>query len=97
MSNQVMEVPNSVVNPNQDRTTQLLAKTPTGLLIGDKFVDGSNEAFAVTDPANGDTLTKVANAGVSDLKKALDLAVIAQQKWAKTAPRVRGEFLRKTY
>ena len=92
-----MQVPDSVANPNSDATAKLLSKVPTGLLIGDKFVDGSNEPFNVTDPANGEVLTKVANAGVADLQKALDIAVVAQEKWAKTAPRVRGEVLRKTY
>ena len=97
MSSQVMQVPDSVANPNSDVTKKLLAKVPIGLLIGDKFVDGENEPFNVTDPANGEVLTKVANAGVNDLKKALEIAVVAQEKWAKTAPRVRGEVLRKTY
>jgi len=97
MTSQVMQVPDSVANPNSDATAKLLSKVPTGLLIGDKFVDGSNEPFNVTDPANGEVLTKVANAGVADLQKALDIAVVAQEKWAKTAPRVRGEVLRKTY
>jgi len=97
MTSQVMQVPDSVANPNSDATFKLLSKVPTGLLIGDKFVDGSNEPFNVTDPANGEVLTKVANAGVADLQKALEIAVVAQEKWAKTAPRVRGEVLRKTY
>lgn len=97
MSSQVMQVPDAVANPNSDVTRKLLAKVPIGLLIGDKFIDGENEPFNVTDPANGEILTKVANAGVNDLKKALEIAVVAQEKWAKTAPRVRGEVLRKTY
>lgn len=97
MSSQVMQVPDAVANPNSDVTKKLLAKVPIGLLIGDKFIDGENEPFNVTDPANGEILTKVANAGVNDLKKALEIAVVAQEKWAKTAPRARGEVLRKTY
>ena len=77
MTSQVMQVPDSVANPNSDATSKLLSKVPTGLLIGDKFVDGSNEPFNVTDPANGEVLTKVANAGVADLQKALEIAVVA--------------------
>ena len=97
MSTQLIQVPDSVVNPDIEATSKLLSKIPTGLLIGDKFVSGELENFNVTDPANGEVLTKVSNAGVSDLKKALDLAVPAQAKLVKTAPRVRGEVLRKTY
>jgi hypothetical protein len=41
MTSQVMQVPDSVANPNSDATAKLLSKVPTGLLIGDKFVDGS--------------------------------------------------------
>ena len=96
MSTQVMQVPTHVANPNIDATKKLLEKVPTGLLIGDKFVDGENEKFNVLDPANGELLTQVANAGVKDLNKALELAVVTQEKWSKTAPRVRGEVLRKT-
>ena len=97
MSTQVMQVPTHVANPNIDATKKLLEKVPTGLLIGDKFVDGENEKFNVLDPANGELLTQVANAGVKDLNKALELAVVAQEKWSKTAPRIRGEVLRKTF
>ena len=97
MTAQLIQVPDTVQNPDFDKTKTLLAKVPTGLLIGSEFLKGENEDFDVLDPANGELLTKVSNAGVKDLEKALDLAVIAQEKWAKTAPRVRGEVLRKTF
>jgi succinate-semialdehyde dehydrogenase/glutarate-semialdehyde dehydrogenase len=97
MTAQVINVPDSVPNPNIDATSAVLAKIPTGLLIGSEFVKGSNGTFDVTDPANGEILIKVANAGIPDLEKALALAVTAQEKWAKTAPRIRGEVLRKTF
>jgi hypothetical protein len=54
MSTQLIQVPDSVVNPDIEATSKLLSKIPTGLLIGDKFVSGELENFNVTDPANGE-------------------------------------------
>lgn len=93
----ISTIPLSVENPDQARTEQLLARIPTGLLIGDQFVAGSDGDFAVYDPANGELLTRVANANEVDLEKALLSAANAQPLWAQTAPRQRAEVLRKAY
>lgn len=53
--------------------------------------------FAVEDPSTGDTLVEVADATPADGKAAIDAAVAAQKEWAASAPRDRGEILRKAF
>ncbi|HZX02074.1 NAD-dependent succinate-semialdehyde dehydrogenase [Kribbella sp.] len=69
---------------------------PTELFIGGKWV-AAGKTFAVEDPATGATLCEVADASPADGKAALDAAVAAQEDWAATPPRERGEILRRTY
>lgn len=77
---------------------ELLAKVPTGLYIGGKWVNGSAaDRIAVEDPATGKTLLEIANATASDGLAALTAADEAQAAWAKTAPRERAELLRRTF
>ena len=65
---------------------ELLAKVPTGLYIGGKWVNGSAaDRIAVEDPATGKTLLEIANATASDGLAALTAADEAQAAWAKTA------------
>jgi succinate-semialdehyde dehydrogenase/glutarate-semialdehyde dehydrogenase len=45
-------------------------------------------------PATGKVIKTIADASVADGASALDAAVAAQDSWAATAPRVRGEILR---
>lgn len=74
----------------------LIDRTPTGLLInGDWTTTGAS--FAVENPATQETLTEVADAGVPEAVAALDAAVAAQDAWAATDPRQRGEILRKAF
>jgi len=76
----------------------LLDAVPTGLLIGGQWRDASTGArFGVDDPATGQQLTTVADASPADAMAALDAAAAAQEEWAATAPRVRGEILRKAF
>lgn len=76
----------------------LLAAAPTGL-----FVDGtwraaaSGHTFDVLDPATGDQLARVADAGPDDGRAALEAADRAQRGWARTAPRDRAELLRRAF
>jgi succinate-semialdehyde dehydrogenase / glutarate-semialdehyde dehydrogenase len=78
--------------------SDLLAKVPRQLFIGGQWVDStSGRAIDVRDPATGDVLVTIADASVSDGAAALDAAVAAQQSWAATAPRVRGEILRRAF
>jgi succinate-semialdehyde dehydrogenase / glutarate-semialdehyde dehydrogenase len=53
--------------------------------------------FDVLDPADGSVLCQVADATVADGERALEAAVAAQDEWARTNPRDRGEILRRTF
>jgi len=76
----------------------LLARVPTGLFIDGKWRDSSDgRTLEVEDPSTGETLVSVADATVADGAAALDAAVAAQHDWAATAPRDRGEILRKAF
>ncbi len=57
----------------------------------------SGKRFDVTDPADGSTITDVADADTGDALDALDAAVEAQAGWAATPPRERGEILRRAF
>ncbi|WP_183100035.1 NAD-dependent succinate-semialdehyde dehydrogenase [Nocardioides pelophilus] len=68
------------------------------LFIGGAWRPASGDArFDVFDPADGSVLTDVADASVDDARAALDAAVAAQPGWATTAPRERGEILRRAF
>lgn len=76
----------------------LLDSLPTGLFIGGEWRAASDGAtFDVIDPSTGLVLLTIADATVADGAAALDAAVAAQRGWAKTAPRVRAEILRKAF
>ena len=68
----------------------------TQLYIDGQWVDG-NGTLDVTDPSDGSVIAKVATAGDSEIEAALAAAHRAAPAWAKTAPRVRGEILRKAF
>ncbi len=53
--------------------------------------------FDVRDPADGSVITPVSDGDVSDAVAALDAAVAAQDDWARTPPRERGEILRRSF
>ncbi|MEN9731976.1 MAG: hypothetical protein RL488_1286 [Actinomycetota bacterium] len=75
----------------------LLAKVPTGLYIGGKWVNGSGNLIKVEDPATGKTLLEIANASAEDGLAALASADETQASWAKVPPRERAELLRRTF
>jgi succinate-semialdehyde dehydrogenase/glutarate-semialdehyde dehydrogenase len=78
--------------------TDLLSGTPTTLLIGGERVDAERGAtFEVRDPATDAVIARVSDAGPADGARALDAAVDAQAAWAATAPRARGEILRRAF
>jgi len=80
------------------REQQLIDSLPTKLWIGGEQVDAKDNAtMAVDDPSTGETLTEIADASPEDATKALDVACAVQQEWATTAPRQRGEILRKAW
>ena len=79
-------------------TSSSLPAVPTQLYINGEWVPSSDgTTFAVTDPATGEVLANVADATPADGMRALDAAAAAQAEWAATAPRVRGEILRKAW
>ena len=81
-----------------DSEKSLLARVPTGLFIDGKWRDSSDgRTLDVEDPSTGETLALVADATVADGAAALDAAVAAQADWAATAPRDRGEILRRAF
>ena len=68
------------------------------LFIGGRFVPASDGGrFDVIDPATGDVLQTVANGTVEDAIAAVDAAAEAAPAWAATAPRARGEILRRAF
>ena len=76
----------------------LLARVPTQLFIGGKWTDAtSGRQIRVQDPATGAVIATIADASVADGARALDAAVAAQESWGATAPRVRGEILRRAF
>ena len=68
------------------------------LFIGGQWRDAEGgKTLDVEDPSTGRVLTAVADASVADAHAALDAAVAAQEPWAATPPRDRGEILRKAF
>ncbi|WP_313405300.1 NAD-dependent succinate-semialdehyde dehydrogenase [Aeromicrobium sp.] len=68
------------------------------LFIAGQWRDAEGGAtFEVENPATGEVLATVADASVADGKAAIDAAVAAQPEWARTAPRDRGEILRRAF
>ncbi|TVT50591.1 NAD-dependent succinate-semialdehyde dehydrogenase [Amycolatopsis rhizosphaerae] len=57
--------------------------------------DGSR--FPVQDPGNEQRLCEVSDAQDADIREAIDAAIGAQEAWAATAPRDRGEILRRAW
>lgn len=83
---------------DQTREAAVLAGVPTQLLIGGTWRDSSSgQTIAVDDPATGAVLTHVADATVADGMAALAAAAAVQTSWARTAPRERGEILRRAF
>ncbi|MGF4041835.1 NAD-dependent succinate-semialdehyde dehydrogenase [Paenarthrobacter nitroguajacolicus] len=86
----------ATVTPELERL--LLSTIPTGLLINGQWRDASGGGtFAVEDPATGKKLLEIADATSADAMAALDAADAVQASWARTAPRVRAEILRRGF
>jgi succinate-semialdehyde dehydrogenase/glutarate-semialdehyde dehydrogenase len=68
----------------------------TGLFIGGEWRD-AHATLPVEDPSTGETIAEVADATPEDATAALDAAAGAQAEWAASAPRDRGEILRKAF
>ena len=76
----------------------LIERVADGLFIGGEWVPAEGgKTFTVNDPSTGEVVKEIADASPADGKRALDAAVAAQDEWAATAPRVRGEILRRAF
>lgn len=76
----------------------VIAAVPKQLFIAGEWRDASDgSTLSVEDPSTGRELARVADATVADGKAALDAAVEAQADWARSAPRDRGEILRRAF
>ncbi len=81
-----------------DSEQAVLERAPTGLFIdGEWRAASGGGTLAVEDPATGQTLVEVADGQAEDALAALTAASGAQAEWAKSAPRERGEVLRRAY
>ena len=77
---------------------ELLSPDHRRLFIGGSWREANSGAtFKVRDPADGSVITEVADGDVNDAVDALDAAVAVQQEWGTTAPRERGEILRRAF
>ena len=68
----------------------------TKMYIDGQWVDGI-KTMPVTDPSDGSVIAEVAVAGPEQCEAAVAAADRAAADWAKTAPRVRSEILRKAF
>ena len=80
------------------REQEVLDGVPTELFIaGEWRAAAAGGTLAVEDPSTGEPLVEVADAQVDDALAALAAAADAQAEWGVTAPRERGEILRRAY
>ncbi|MBH0022941.1 NAD-dependent succinate-semialdehyde dehydrogenase [Salinibacterium sp. SWN248] len=78
--------------------SQLLEAVPNQLFIGGEWVAATgSKTLDVTDPATGKVIRTISDASADDGMRALDAAVAAQDAWAATPARERGEILRRTF
>ena len=78
--------------------TELLESVPAALFIGGKWSPAiSGATLRVYDPATGEVIKTIADAGVEDGTAALDAAVESANDWANTPPRERAEILRRAF
>jgi len=78
--------------------TKLLDSVPDGLFIGGEWAPATSGAtLKVYDPATGEVIKTIADAGVADGAAAMDAAVDAAADWATTPPRERAELLRRAF
>jgi len=86
----------SAITPSQEQ--QVVERVPKGLYIAGEWREATGGGtLAVEDPSTGEALCDVADATPADAMAALDAACEAQAAWAATAPRERGEILRRAY
>src|SRR3954452_3830598 len=85
----------AVTTSERERT--VVDGVPKKLFIEGNWVDGGEGLLPVEDPATGETIAEVADAGPDDAVAALAAAHEQQPSFAGMAPRERGEILRRAY
>jgi succinate-semialdehyde dehydrogenase/glutarate-semialdehyde dehydrogenase len=81
-----------------EREHAVVESVPKMLFIGGQWRDATGgRTFPVEDPSTGAILCEVADARPEDGLAALAAAAEAQDAWALTSPRERGEILRRAY
>jgi succinate-semialdehyde dehydrogenase / glutarate-semialdehyde dehydrogenase len=81
-------------NPSQFGAGEGPFDIPTGLLIGDAWVDETGRApIDILNPSTGEVLTAVADGDKDHALAAIDAAAAAAPAWAATAPRKRADIL----
>jgi succinate-semialdehyde dehydrogenase/glutarate-semialdehyde dehydrogenase len=81
-----------------ERERAVLDRLPAQLYIAGEWRAASGgSTFAVEDPSTTEALVEVADAEAQDALAALAAAADRQHEWAATAPRERGEILRRAY
>lgn len=82
----------------RERLAHLLPESRRQLYVGGSWVPSAGGGrIDVLDPADGSVLTDVADGTLDDARAALDAAAGAQESWAATPPRERGEILRRAF
>jgi succinate-semialdehyde dehydrogenase/glutarate-semialdehyde dehydrogenase len=81
-----------------ERERTVLDAVPRNLYIGGQWraAEGAG-TLGVEDPSTGEILIDVADGQPADSMAALEAAARAQGEWAQSAPRDRGEILRRAY
>ncbi len=81
-----------------EREKRVVAQVNTDLLLGGVWTPSSTGAHLdVTDPSTGLVLARVADATVDDAAESIRIAAETQAAWGATAPRDRGEILRRVF
>jgi len=82
----------------QRELDQLGERVPTECFIGGSWSASSDGGtFDVQNPATGLSLATVSDGTTADARRAVDEAAAALPRWAATAPRERGEVLRRAF
>jgi succinate-semialdehyde dehydrogenase/glutarate-semialdehyde dehydrogenase len=79
------------------KTHSVVDSVPKQLYINGKWVDGAEGTLEVENPATGEAIAEVADASPEQALEALAAAHETQKEWQQTAPRERGEILRRAF
>jgi succinate-semialdehyde dehydrogenase / glutarate-semialdehyde dehydrogenase len=86
------------VAPTAADEKRVLSGVRTDLYLGGEWTaPTSGRTVAVEDPSTGETIAEVADGSAEEALQALGIAADHQAGWGATAPRERGEILRRTY